>query len=113
MLAPVKGVKTTEIARALPLSGWFEATVLRNHELVGRVSTAPDAPGARRFLAEPVVAHDQELCVLAVNGGRLQVPYIQSQHGCSTIAAWIHVRLQVLAGRTNCMERLLMLEGAP
>ena len=37
-------------------------------------------------------------------------------YGCSlgtcTVAAWIHIRLQVLAGRTNCMERLLMLEGA-
>ena len=75
MLAPVKGVKSTEVARALPmpnhhpnpnpdpdpdpnpdpdpdptpnpdpnevaravpLSGWFEATVLRNHELARRI----------------------------------------------------------------------------
>ena len=59
--------------------------------LAGRISAVPDATGARRFLAEPTVAHQQELCVLAVNGGRLQV----------------------LAGRTNCMERLLMLEGEP
>ena len=47
--------------------------MLRNHELVGRIATVPDAAGRRRFLAEPAVAHDQELCVLAVNGGRLQV----------------------------------------
>lgn len=42
-----------------------------------------------RMMVELAVAHDQELCVLAINGGMLQV----------------------LAGRCNCMERMLMLEG--
>ena len=26
-----------KVARAVPLSGWFEQTVLRNHELAGRI----------------------------------------------------------------------------
>lgn len=43
------------------------------------------------FLVEPCLAYDQEVSVLAVNGGRVQM----------------------LAGRCNCMERLLMLEGQP
>ena len=40
------------------------------------------------FMIEPVITHDVELSVLAVNGGRFQV----------------------MAGRSNTMERLLMLE---
>ena len=57
---------------------------------------------ARRFLAEPAVAHDQELCVLAVNGGRLQVLRAM-QHldvfatGCSHTCH----RMQALAGRAE------------
>ena len=52
--------------------------------------------------------------MLAVNGGRLQVlaclPHLL--HGCISLQPG-YIRLQVLAGRTNCMERLLMLEGEP
>lgn len=58
---------------------WFDACVRTRHSLCGPQS---------RFLCEPALAHDQELSVLAINGGRVQV----------------------LAGRANCMERLLMLE---
>ena len=43
------------------------------------------------FLAEPLLQHDQELCVLAINGGRLLV----------------------LAGRSVCMERLVRVGGGP
>ena len=84
--APVKNARVQESALAIPLERWFDECVLHNHALVGGESS-----GLRRFLAEPVVAHDQELCVLSVNGGRLQV----------------------LAGRANCMERLLMLQDEP
>jgi hypothetical protein len=61
------------------------------HEWFARcVSARPLLCGKScRMMVEPAVAHEQELCVLAINGGMLQL----------------------LAGRCNCMERLLMLEG--
>ena len=58
---------------------WFDACVRTHHQLRGY----SDA-----FMIEPVITHDVELSVLAVNGGRFQV----------------------MAGRSNTMERLLMLE---
>ena len=58
----------------------MEEQVVQNLELAG--------PG-RCFLVEPTFAHDQELCVLSVAGGRLQL----------------------LAGRSLVLERVLMLRG--
>ncbi|KAL1500267.1 hypothetical protein AB1Y20_012934 [Prymnesium parvum] len=76
--APSKSPNTIETAVCLERELWFAELVLRN----------PDLCGPRReFLCEPSIPHDQELCVLAVCGGRVQV----------------------LAGRSNCMERLVML----
>ena len=62
--------------------GLWQEAVLQNVELAGP---------SRVFLAEPAIAHDQELCVLAVDGGRLQLA----------------------AGRSLVMERLLMLDDEP
>lgn len=87
-VSPSKSTLVRETLRSVPKAEWFETLVLRNHALVGQAASAPDGDGKRRFLAEAAIPHDQELCVLAVNGGRVQV----------------------LAGRTNCMERLLMLD---
>ena len=62
--APVKQQSVLETSRCLPRDGWFDELVLQNHDLAGSHS---------RFLCEPAIAHDQELCVLAVCGGRVQV----------------------------------------
>ena len=62
--------------------GLWQEAVLQNVELAGP---------SRVFLAEPAIAPDQALCVLAVDGGRLQLA----------------------AGRSLVMERLLMLDDEP
>ena len=63
---PNKAIGASESPRSYPLDVWFDALVLQNHTLCGRVDSAP---GVKRFIAEPMVAHDYELSVLAVNGG--------------------------------------------
>ena len=70
------------LARHQRDGGLWQEAVLQNVELAGP---------SRVFLAEPAIAHDQELCVLAVDGGRLQLA----------------------AGRSLVMERLLMLDDEP
>ena len=62
---------------SLPFGRVWREMVIRNPLLCGT------------FLAEPIIPHDQELCVLAINGGRLLV----------------------LAGRSLCMERIVRLAG--
>ena len=76
----VIGAELTE--RCVPFATLWQEAVLQNVELAGP---------SRVFLAEPAIAHDQELCVLAVDGGRLQLA----------------------AGRSLVMERLLMLDDEP
>jgi hypothetical protein len=71
----------SEELRSCRRADWFAQLVL------GDVEAHSGPTGT--MIVEPLIEHDQELCVLAVNGGAVQV----------------------LAGRANCMERLLMLDG--
>ena len=54
-------------------SEWFDSCVRTHQELRGPQS---------RFLCEPIIVHDQELCVLAVNGGRMQARVHMHMHMC-------------------------------
>jgi hypothetical protein len=67
---------------------WFEELILTQAESIFKSGRAA-AGGSRTLIIEGQVPYDQELAVLCINGGRVQV----------------------LAARTNCMERLLLLEG--
>lgn len=71
----------SEALRPYRRGAWFHELVLSSIELRGGPTGV--------LLVEPLMRYDQELCVLCVNGGAVQV----------------------LAGRANCMERLLMIEG--
>lgn len=80
-LAAQRTWSESEELRSYRRCDWFRELILSDVDLHGGPTGT--------LLVEPLVAYDQELCVLAVNGGAVQV----------------------LAGRANCMERLLMLEG--
>ena len=75
-----------ESVRVVRRAEWFHELILTQAQYLFR-SVGGEAE--RTLVVESQVPYDQELCCLVVNGGRVQV----------------------LAGRANCMERLLMLEG--
>ena len=72
----------TSAATRLPFEQFWRERVVQNREL-------RPSGDASVVLVEPQVSHDQEVCVLAINGGRL----------C------------VVAGRSVCMERIVSLGG--
>ena len=78
----VSQVDDYESVRALRRNAWF-------HELILTQASMFRSGGERELAVEPLISYDQEISVLAINGGLVQV----------------------LAGRTNCMERLLMIQG--
>ena len=83
--APSKDVGTLESVRAVRRSDALRELILtRSAEMF-----KSGGPRDRALIVEELLSYDQEVSVLAVNGGNVQV----------------------LAGRTNCMERLLMLHG--
>ena len=77
--SPIKTWRSSGSAqdRPLPFSQLWHEHIIGNQLLRGA------------FLAEPSIAHDQEVCVLAINGGRLLL----------------------LAGRSLVMERLVRIRG--
>ena len=72
----------TSAATRLPFEQFWRERVVQNREL-------RPSGDASVVLVEPQVSHDQEVCVFAINGGRL----------C------------VVAGRSVCMERIVSLGG--
>ena len=74
--------------RVISRASWFHDLILTQATYLFRSGHSAAAPH-RTLIVESQVEYDQELAVLVINGGLVMV----------------------LAGRTNCMERLLMIRG--